>query len=108
MNLHNRLNVIVGINGTGKTAVLEALRIAIGSLFLGVNKYKDKISSPGINPDDARLSNLEPQIPVFINAEGEINEFEASNNTCRSLSWERSLETWGGKTRYVNAKDMVT
>lgn len=96
-------NVIVGVNGTGKTAILEALRIAIGSLFLSVDKYKDKISSPGINQDDVRLSNLEPQYPVFINTEGEIMEF-GNINLFNTISWERSLETKGGTTRYINAK----
>ena len=59
IEFHPRFNVLVGINGTGKTSILEALRIAIGSLFLSVDKYKDKIASPGIQLDDVRLSNLE-------------------------------------------------
>ena len=46
LELHPKFNLIVGVNGTGKTAILEAIRIAIGSLFLGVDKYKDKISTP--------------------------------------------------------------
>ncbi len=107
LDFHDKFNLIVGINGTGKTAILEALRIAIGSLFLGVDKYKDKISSPSITQDDVRLRNLEQQFPVFINTEGEINEFEVSNNIFPTLTWERSLETKGGRTRYVNANDMV-
>lgn len=32
--LHPRMNVMVGINGTGKTALLEAIRIFIGAIFL--------------------------------------------------------------------------
>ena len=39
LDFHESFNLIVGINGTGKTAILEALRIAIGSLFLEVDKY---------------------------------------------------------------------
>lgn len=107
LDFHDKFNLIVGINGTGKTAILEALRIAIGSLFLGVDKYKDKITSPSITQDDVRLKNLEQQFPVFINTEGEIDEFEVENNLFPTLIWERSLETKGGRTRYINANDMV-
>lgn len=106
LEFHKNFNVIVGINGTGKTAILEALRIAIGSLFLSVDKYKDKISSPGISQDDVRLLNLEQQFPVLINTEGEIEEFAVNNSMFQTLIWERSLDKRGGKTKYINAKDM--
>ena len=35
-SLHPQFNLIVGVNGTGKTSALDALAVAIGSLFLGV------------------------------------------------------------------------
>lgn len=98
IEFHDRFNIFVGINGTGKTSVLEALRIAIGSLFLGVDKYKNKISSPGISQDDVRLYHMEQQYPVIISATGSIKGEE--------LSWQRSLDTKGGATRYVHAKEM--
>ena len=91
VEFHKSLNIIVGINGTGKTALLEALRIAIGSLFLGVDKYKDKIASPSITQDDVRLKDLEQQYPVIITASGEISEFDSSSNLFQNLTWERSL-----------------
>lgn len=106
LSFHNNFNVIVGINGTGKTAILEALRIAIGSLFLSVDKYKDKISNPTITQDDVRLKNLEQQFPVYINTQGEIDEFEVNNALFRTLTWERSLETKGGNTKHINAREM--
>lgn len=101
IEFHPMFNVLVGINGTGKTSILEALRIAIGSLFLGVDKYKDKIASPGILQDDVRLSKLEQQYPVVINALGIVEEIDDSE-----IIWERSLETKGGVTRFANAKEM--
>lgn len=92
MNFHPSMNLIVGINGTGKSSVLEALRILLGSLFLSVDKYKDKIQCPGIVNDDVRLSQLEQQYPVKVSAVAEMNGFDG-NQTLRDVSWERSLET---------------
>lgn len=102
---HPKMNVFVGINGTGKSSILEAIRIAIGSLFLNVDKYKDRISSPGIVPDDVRLQNLEPQYPVVIEASGCVTNF-AGNEQPIEISWIRSLEKKGGTTTRNKAKAM--
>jgi predicted ATP-binding protein involved in virulence len=55
----------LGINGTGKTAILEAIRIAIGSLFSELDKIENKIYSPNIGEDDVRLHNGETQYGSF-------------------------------------------
>lgn len=106
IDFHPKSNLFVGINGTGKTAILEAIRIAIGSLFLNVDKHKDRISSPGIQQDDVRLAHLEQQFPVVITSTGTLNNFSSENNQPLTITWERSLETKGGTTRYINAKEM--
>lgn len=105
IEFHPHFNVLVGINGTGKTSILEAIRIAIGSLFLSVDKYKDKISSPSIQQDDVRLFNLEQQYPVTITAEGTISQFSI-DGSYKDITWERSLITKGGSTRSKDAKSM--
>ena len=46
--LHPKLNILMGNNGTGKTSLLEAFRILIGSLYLAFDKYKEKIEMPGM------------------------------------------------------------
>lgn len=107
IEFHPRFNIFVGINGTGKSSALEALRIAIGALFLGVDKYKDKIASPGISQDDVRLSRLEQQYPVVISSKGMIEDFSADGaSRTVEIEWERSLTTKGGATRSANAKEM--
>jgi predicted ATP-binding protein involved in virulence len=108
LDLDPNFNIIVGINGTGKTAILEALRIAIGSLFLDVDKYKDKIWSPGIDVGDVRLMHLEMQYPVKITATASISEHLAPSNNMfhDEISWTRALETHGGRTTMYYAKDM--
>lgn len=102
MDLDPSFNVIVGVNGTGKTAVLEAIRIAIGSLFLDVDKFKDKIWSPGIQSDDVRLSHLEQQYPVKISAVADIKEITKKSQ----VEWKRTLDGKGGRTTKIYAKEM--
>lgn len=99
-SLDQHMNVFIGVNGTGKSSILEALKILIGSLFLGFDKEKNKISSPNILTDDVRLSKLEEQYPVILSATGIFDEMEAD------ISWERSLERKGGKTLSNNAADL--
>lgn len=98
IKLHPSFNIIVGINGMGKTAVLEALKIAIGSLFLKFDKH-DQLPRVSIHRDDVRLNRLELQYPVVIKASGTIDGGS-------EITWERSLETHGGKTRYLRAKEI--
>ena len=65
-DLHPKMNVMVGINGTGKTAILEAIRVFVGAVFCELDKVENKISSPSIADDDVRLHNLERQYSVKI------------------------------------------
>lgn len=105
LELDPHLNLFVGINGTGKSSILEALRIITGSIFLSVDKYKKKIYSPSISVDDVQLKNLEPQYPVILSATGFISNFKEDRQD-KIISWERSLETHGGLTRNANAREM--
>lgn len=110
LQLHPRMNVLVGVNGTGKSSMLEALRIAIGALFLGVDKYDGKIAAPGIGADDVRLENLEPLYPAIIETKGWVNSFgvDHENNLQYSgITWIRSLEKHGGRTTSIKAKKMT-
>ena len=105
IDFHPRFNVLVGINGTGKTSILEAVRIAAGSIFYGVDKYKAKIMSPSIQADDVRLWGLEQQYPVSITTRATLDSFlpDASSAT---VQWARVLETKGGSTRFVDAEEL--
>ena len=44
-------NLLVGDNATGKTSVLDALAVAVGSWFLGLRGLQ---TSPGIDRDEVR------------------------------------------------------
>lgn len=100
--LHPRMNVMVGINGTGKTALLEAIRIFIGAIFCELDKIENKISTPSIADDDVSLHNLEQQYPVKITGEISIDNELLS---ITKPSWDRILERYGGKTKFGPSKD---
>lgn len=107
--LHPNMNVLIGNNATGKSSILEALRVLIGSLYLGYDKYDNKISVPGITDDDIRLlyvnKSLEPQIPVVVEAEAEFDNFEEPGNK-KTIRWCRAVETKGGRTTTKDAKEI--
>lgn len=70
-------NVVVGVNGSGKTSLLRGISNSLTSLLLGMNAF-DHFSWPLNEPGDARLHTVshegrlrfEPQYPVKLTATG--------------------------------------
>lgn len=89
------LNLIIGDNGSGKTAILEALTVAIGSLFLGI---KDTSSRHILNKD-IHIQTLEHSeefsFPIEVIAKGTINNQE--------IEWKRGRTGIKNKTLTKNA-----
>jgi predicted ATP-binding protein involved in virulence len=85
-----RFNLIIGDNGSGKTSILEALTVAMGSFFLGLKNTDAR----NIREADIRLSSLERnqefQYPVEISAFGNVMGEE--------ISWTRTLNSSNGNT----------
>lgn len=65
-----KANIIYGINAAGKTTILEALGIAVGSFFLELIEVEKRV----VNSDEVRLATklgkLEYQFPVKFFVEG--------------------------------------
>ncbi|TYT73892.1 AAA family ATPase [Desulfobotulus mexicanus] len=105
---HPEFNLIVGMNGTGKTSVLDAVSVAVGSWFLGVRGADTR----HIRPGEVLLRHFEHEemdeeghrhctmqwdrvYPCEVFAQGHVQE--------QSLSWSRSLNAPGGRTTYGSA-----
>lgn len=95
LNLDPRLNILIGDNGSGKTAILEALVTATGSLFIGMRD----VSTKGILQSEVRFSaSQEYQFPVVIRASGSIEDDR--------LTWSRERNSLKGSTTTKNAHEI--
>jgi predicted ATP-binding protein involved in virulence len=111
LELHPRLNVLVGVNGSGKTALLEALKIGlIGAIGEIKGAVPEKTAAAGYKLDPGK----DPRIEIF-----ERGEWYQSNKTSinltagfgggyenffgdhyKNLFWSRALEK--RNTRYAH------
>lgn len=100
-------NVLIGENGAGKTAALDALAVGVGAFLLGI----DDGTARSIQEDDVRLNYREvtvgadgfaspprfsEQFPVNIAAEGVIGG--------SPYRWSRSRSSKKGQTRWADAQ----
>lgn len=103
IDFDEKLTVIVGLNGAGKTSILEGAAIALSTMFMSI----DGASSKTIDKLQAHLkaftmgstSDVQSQYPVNIVAEAIDGE--------DIIHWERSLNTAKGTTTYGKAKEMI-
>lgn len=95
--------VLVGVNGAGKSTILDALATALGSYIAGF----DGIASNGIMHDDAHRKmyelgsrvEAEEQYPVELGTVGDIDGKE--------IQWRRSLHGKNGRTHISEAKPIM-
>lgn len=107
IDFNRQLTVLVGKNGSGKTTVLEAIAIALGTWFVGFNI----VNAKGINKrtDPLRKAykigatdDVQTQFPVEIEAWGKIEESKD-----QILHWKRELYTPTGTMTTKDAKEIV-
>lgn len=107
IDFNRQLTVLVGKNGSGKTTVLEAIAIALGTWFVGFNI----VNAKGINKrtDPLRKAyqigatdDVQTQFPVEIEAWGKIEESKD-----QILHWKCELYTPTGTMTTKDAKEIV-
>lgn len=95
---HPRFTILIGENGKGKTSILDALSIMLGSYFIGSGI---KIGQSTITKTDKRLISFdkngqlfaEPQKDVFLSALGRFRG--------QPLEWRRDPLDRGGQARPI-------
>ncbi|MEG0261269.1 MAG: AAA family ATPase [Lysinibacillus sp.] len=103
ITLSDHFTVLIGNNGTGKTAILDGLAIALGSFlsgFKGVNSRH--IRKDEIHQKQFFLSgklDIQEQYPVSVKAVGELDNI--------AFSWAREINGEGGSTTSKNAKEII-
>ncbi|MGX6592811.1 AAA family ATPase [Cetobacterium ceti] len=101
ISLDENYTILIGANGAGKTAILDAMAIALGGYvsYFDTNNY-------GITKDDSLYKMYElgsriertHQFPVSVKAIGTLSGKE--------IQWERALKSEKGRTANVNLKDI--
>lgn len=103
VSFKNRITVLVGNNGSGKSTVLEAAAIAAGTLTSAM----DGLTNYGIKKSDAHYKyfdlgsnvDVQPQFPVEITASGMPDGKE--------ISWTRNLNTANSRGGFASAKELT-
>lgn len=104
IEFHRNLTVIAGVNGSGKTSVLEGIALALSAMFTSMEGTKSR----GIDKKHVRLkaysfgtvSDVQAQYPVVLSASAEIDG--------NHIDWGRSLNTPKGLTTTGDAKPIIS
>ena len=104
IDFDDHITLVVGKNGAGKTAILDAVAVSVSTFLLGI----DGGISRSILKDDARYEfhdlngTIDPQhqFPVIIESSGDcLNQ--------QNIKWIRSLNSESGKTTIKDAGELT-
>jgi predicted ATP-binding protein involved in virulence len=112
-------NVLIGDNATGKTVILDALAISVGSFFLGIDAiHPENISKSGdirrVTKIKGETPTVEKILPVVVSSKG-FFESEGKSHQLglfqlpllkENASWSRELKTDNGRTTRENAREI--
>lgn len=100
--LHHDLTVLIARNGAGKTSVLDAIAIALGT-FVGSFQAGTRLGATQrdvrLQVTNAELREMEPQYPLRIGALGTING--------QDIQWARQVNSAKSGTTIKDAKPLT-
>ena len=107
IDFHKNMTVIVGENGKGKTAILDALAISMAPYLNAFSirgrnmteKDVRKIKDAGCL-EKLRILRMKSKYPVEIKVDGESADGE-------QISWQRELKSSRGRTTSIHAKQLA-
>lgn len=107
IDFDEHVTLIVGKNGAGKTAILDAVAVSVSTFLLGVDGIDGGVSR-SILKDDARYEfhdlngTIDPQhqFPVSIDSIGDCWNKQ-------NVKWLRSLNSENGKTTSKDARELI-
>lgn len=98
-NFPTNFTVVIGENGKGKSSILQGLRVAIGTLLMGI----DEAERYHIQKEDVRRIDLGnrfvPQKNCSFKAYGAFNESK--------IQWKRTIAKPTGRTDYKDAYGLI-
>ena len=104
-NLNPSFTVFIGDNATGKTSVLNALSVSLGSFLLGI----EGVASRPINPQEVRVKTIngqpKPQKPSKIRAHWNLTDEDRSvweyKESEKNVVWSRAIEKIQTNSKYA-------
>ncbi|SCP97740.1 AAA family ATPase [Anaerobium acetethylicum] len=103
ISLQSDYTVLIGINGSGKSSILDSISIALGSYLTGY----DKIKANGIHADDAHYKMYEMGSNIERQGQYPVEVYVDANVDNQEMSWKRTLNGEGRRTTYGDAKNII-
>jgi len=110
MDLHPRLNVFVGVNGSGKTALLEALKLGV---IGAIGEMKEAVPQKTIGAGYSFDPKKDPRLMIF--QRGELVQSDEVTLTLvgrlgvedQAVSWSRGLKKVNVRFKNINIFDAI-
>lgn len=102
VSLNERYTILVGSNGSGKSTILDAVAISLGSYISAFKLKGNTINKTDVHYKmyaQGSVVNSEPQFPAEIKVSAKYNE--------ELVTWKRALNSINGRTIIGDAKNII-